>query len=94
LGRFIKKALIISLPGVKQFHVGMDEVFLIGHEKLPSTKGKDTGVFFAGVVNELHIFLIEEKGLEMLMWGDRLMDASVYNYGEWEALSQWTGSSG
>jgi len=81
---------LISAFDAKQFHVGMDEVFLIGHEKSPATKGKDAGVIFAGVVNELHNFLVKGKGLEMLMWGDRLIDAAVYNYGEWEASANGT----
>ncbi len=40
---------------------------------------------FAGVVNALHRHLVEEKGVEMLMWGDRLLDAGKFRYGAWEA---------
>jgi hypothetical protein len=71
-------------------HVGMDEVFLIGSEKCPRCKGKDVGELFAGVVNALHEHLVKEKGVEMLMWGDRLLDAGKFSYGTWEAST--TGS--
>ncbi len=66
-------------------HVGMDEVFLIGNGKCPRCKGKDVGELFAGVVNALHRHLVEEKGVEMLIWGDRLLDAEKFRYGAWEA---------
>ena len=66
-------------------HVGMDEVFLIGNEKCPRCKGKDPGELFAKVVNELHGHLARQKGVEMLMWGDRLLDAAKFSYGKWEA---------
>ena len=66
-------------------HVGMDEVFLIGDDKCPRCRGKDKGELFAGVVNRLHQHLVKDKGVEMLMWGDRLLDASVFKYGSWEA---------
>jgi hypothetical protein len=66
-------------------HVGMDEVFLIGDERCPRCKGKDVARLFAGVVNRLHEHLVEQKGVEMLMWGDRLLDAAKFSYGKWEA---------
>jgi len=67
------------------FHVGMDEVFLIGSDKSPSTKGKDPAKVFAQAVNDLHQHLVKERKVEMLMWGDRLIDAKKYNWDEWEA---------
>jgi hypothetical protein len=66
-------------------HVGMDEVFLIGHKDCPLCKGKDPGELFAKVVNELHGHLVNERGVEMLMWGDRLLDVAKFPYGTWEA---------
>lgn len=66
-------------------HVGMDEVFLLGSEHSPSTKGMNPAVLFAKVVNELHQHIVTGKKLEMMMWGDRLIDASKYAYGDWEA---------
>jgi rubredoxin len=66
-------------------HVGMDEVFLIGDQQCPRCRGKDVGELFAKAVNGLHGHLVGEKGVEMLMWGDRLLDASAFSYGTWEA---------
>jgi hypothetical protein len=66
-------------------HVGMDEVFLIGNGKCPRCKGKDVGELFATAVNKLHDHLVKDKGVEMLIWGDRLLDAEKFSYGAWEA---------
>ena len=66
-------------------HVGMDEVFLIGDDKCPRCRGKDKGELFTGMVNRLHQHLVKEKGVEMLMWSDRLLDAATFSYGSWEA---------
>ena len=71
-------------------HVGMDEVFLIGDKDCPRCKGKDVGELFAKVVNELHGHLVGSRGVEMLMWSDRLLDSSATGYGKWEASA--TGS--
>jgi hypothetical protein len=66
-------------------HVGMDEVFLIGSDKSPSTRGKDPAKVFARAVTDLHQHLVGERHVEMLMWGDRLIDADKYHWSEWEA---------
>jgi Glycosyl hydrolase family 20, catalytic domain len=66
-------------------HVGMDEVFLIGDDKCPRCRGKDKGELLAGAINRLHQHLVSEKGVEMLTWGDRLLDAAAFPYGSWEA---------
>jgi hypothetical protein len=71
-------------------HVGMDEVFLIGSDKCPRCKGKDPGELFAKVVNEMHAHVVEKRGLEMLLWGDRLLDAAKFSYGTWEASKTGT----
>jgi hypothetical protein len=71
-------------------HVGMDEVFLIGSEQSPSTKGKDPAKVFAQAVNDLHRHVVKDRKLEMLMWGDRLFDAKEYKWGEWEASKNGT----
>jgi len=72
------------------FHVGMDEVFLLGNEFSPSTKGKDPAELFTKVVNEIYGHLVTERGVEMLMWGDRLIDGEEYDYGEWESAVNGT----
>lgn len=76
---------IIDAFRADAMHVGMDEVFLLGSEKSPSTKGKDPAQLFAKAVNELHTHLVRKRKVEMLMWGDRLIDGKKYDLGEWEA---------
>ena len=71
-------------------HVGMDEVFLIGSDQCPRCRGKDPADLFARAVNDYHAHLVGRKKLEMLMWGDRLLDADVFSYGEWEASKNHT----
>jgi hypothetical protein len=71
-------------------HVGMDEVFLLGSEQSPSTRGKDPAVLFAKAVNDVHGFLVKQRKVEMLMWADRLIDASKIKYGKWEASAAGT----
>ncbi|HXK08233.1 MAG TPA: family 20 glycosylhydrolase [Vicinamibacteria bacterium] len=71
-------------------HVGMDEVFLIGNDASPSTKGKDPAEVYAKAVNDLHAHVVKKRGLRMMMWGDRLIDASRYDYGEWESSRNHT----
>jgi hypothetical protein len=67
------------------FHVGMDEVFLIGSDQCPRCKGKDPAELFAKAVNDLHGHIVGERKLLLLMWGDRLLDDVWMGYGEWEA---------
>jgi len=75
----------------KYFHVGMDEIFLLGDSLSPATSGKDPAELLARAVNEYHDHLVKNRGVEMLMWGDRLIDANEYPYGSWE--SSETGSA-
>jgi hypothetical protein len=81
---------IIDAFKADALHVGMDEVFLLGSEQSPSTKGKDPAKVFARAVNDLHQHLVKDRKVEMLMWGDRLFDAKKYNWGEWEASKNGT----
>lgn len=74
-------------------HVGMDEIFLLGHEESPNTVGKDPAVLFARVVNELHDHFVQGRGLEMFMWGDRLIDGEVYPYGSYESSLNGTAAA-
>jgi hypothetical protein len=71
-------------------HVGMDEVFLIGHEQCERCRGKDPAELFARAINDLHKHLVDTKGVEMLLWGDRLIDDKLMHYGEWEASRNGT----
>ena len=81
---------IIDAFNADAIHVGMDEVFLLGSEKSPSTKGQNPATLFAKAVNELHGHLVKKRRVEILMWGDRLIDAAKYDYGEWEAAKNGT----
>ena len=83
---------IIEAFDAKALHVGMDEIFLLGSEFSPSTKGKDPAKLYAKAVNDIYDYVVRKKGLKMLMWGDRLIDANKINYGEWE--SSVNGTSG
>lgn len=71
-------------------HVGMDEVFLIGSEHCPRCKGQEPSQIFAKATNDYHAHLVDERGVEMLMWGDRLLDANATGYGKWEAAENRT----
>jgi hypothetical protein len=76
---------IIDAFHADALHVGMDEVFLIGSDKSPSTKGKDRAEVFAKAVKDLHEHVVKQRRVEMLMWADRLFDAVKFHWGEWEA---------
>ena len=81
---------LIEAFQAEAFHVGMDEVFLIGSEQCPRCRGKDPAELFARAVNDYHRHLVEEKKLTMLMWGDRLLDDREMGYGQWEASRNGT----
>ena len=66
------------------FHAGMDEVFYLGESKCPRCGGHDPAVLFAGEVTTLHDHLAQ-KGRELWIWGDRLIDGKTTGIGEWEA---------
>ena len=71
-------------------HVGMDEVFLIASEHCPRCKGRDPAELFAKAVNDYHRHLIGRRKVEMLMWGDRFLDAAATGYSKWDASANGT----
>lgn len=71
-------------------HVGLDEVFLIGHAQCERCHGQDPAKLFAGAVNDYHCHLVGKRKVEMMLWGDRLLDDATMNYGEWEASRNGT----
>jgi hypothetical protein len=81
---------IVDAFGADTLHVGMDEVFLLGNDASPSTKGKDPAEVFARAVNDLYAHVVKKRKLQMIMWGDRLIDAGRYDYGEWESSKNGT----
>jgi hypothetical protein len=70
------------------FHVGMDEVFILG--KCPRCQGQSNADLFAKAVNDYHAHLVGKRRVQMMMWGDRLIDSAVMKYGEWEASANGT----
>ncbi len=81
---------LIDAVEADAFHVGMDEVFLIGSEHCQRCKGKDTAELFALALNDYHKHLVGQRKVEMLMWADRLLDAKATGYGKWEAADNGT----
>ncbi len=84
---------IVDAFGADAIHVGMDEVFLLGSDRSPSTRGKDPAQLFAKVVNDLHAHLVGERHLTMLMWSDRLFDGKGLDFGEWESSLNGTAAA-
>ncbi len=74
---------LLEAFGAKAFHVGMDEVFVLG--QCPRCKGTPKADLFAKAVNDYHGHLVGRRGVEMQMWGDRLLDADEMGYGAWES---------
>jgi hypothetical protein len=74
---------LLDAFGADAFHVGMDEVFIIGY--CPRCKGTANAQLFAKSVNDLHSHLVGRRKVEMQMWGDRLLDAKTMGYGLWES---------
>jgi hypothetical protein len=72
------------------FHAGLDEVMTIGSEHCSRCKGRDRAELFAKAVRDLHSHIVGRRKVEMLMWGDRLLDAKETGYGEWEAAINGT----
>ena len=66
------------------FHAGMDEVFYIGMDECPRCHGRDKAELFAGEVTLIRNHLAE-KGRQLMIWGDRLLDGRTTGLGEWEA---------
>lgn len=83
---------LVDAFGADAIHVGLDEVFEIGH--CPRCVGTPNDALFAGWVRALHDHIVGQRQLEMWMWGDRLLDADATGYGEWEASANqtWTGT--
>ena len=76
------------------FHVGMDEVLVFASPKCPRCAGKPPADLFAHAVRELHRHIVEQRGWTMLMWGDRLLDASAPGMGEgWAASDKKTAAA-
>ena len=65
------------------FHAGMDEVFYIGMDECPRCHDHDKAELYAGEVTLIRNHLAE-KGRQLMIWGDRLIDGRATGIGEWE----------
>lgn len=66
------------------FHIGMDEVFLLGEDDCPRCRGRNKAELFAGEVQAIRDHLAK-SGRTTWMWGDRFIDGGVTGLGKWEA---------
>jgi len=80
---------LADASGADAFHVGMDEVFLLGDDDCPRCKGKNKADLFAGEVRALRDHLAQANRT-MWMWGDRFIDGETTGIGEWEASKTGT----
>ncbi|CAM3440473.1 family 20 glycosylhydrolase [Parendozoicomonas haliclonae] len=65
----------------KAFHIGMDEIFLLGSRKAVYKKDMDCAEAFAEGINRLYQHLNGERQQEVMMWGDRLIDGKAHPLG-------------
>ena len=72
-------------------HIGMGEIFLLGHQYSPSTRNNHPAVLFAYVANVYRQYLVHSLNASVLMFADRLIDGMVHDFGPWE--SSYTGSA-
>ena len=79
---------LIEAFEAKGFHVGVDEVFILG--QCPRWRETSTAELFAKAINDYHGHLVGKRGLTMYMWGDRLLDSATTPYGTWEASANGT----
>lgn len=82
---------LIDAFSADAIHVGLDEVFEIG--KCHRCKDTTNAELFAEWVNALHSHFVDEENVEMLMWGDRLLDSESTGYSEWDASANDTWKS-
>jgi hypothetical protein len=75
---------IVEVFEADAFHAGMDEVFYIGMDRCPRCGGRDNAELFAGEVTRIRNHLAT-SGVELWIWGDRLIDGKTTGMGEWEA---------
>jgi len=82
---------LIDAFGADAIHVGLDEVFEIAH--CPRCREAAAHEIFAEWVNALHGHFVGERGVEMFMWGDRLLEDGATGYGKWESSLNGTAAA-
>jgi hypothetical protein len=80
---------IVEFFEADAFHAGMDEVFYIAMDRCPRCGGRDPAELFAGEVTLIRNHLAR-SGVELWIWGDRLLDGKTTGIGEWEASMNQT----
>jgi hypothetical protein len=80
---------VLKVFDADAFHAGLDEVFYIGMDRCPRCGGRDKAELFAGEVTRIRNHLTR-SGVELWMWGDRLIDGKTTGIGEWEASMNLT----
>ena len=83
---------LLDVTGANAFHVGMDEVFLLGEDDCPRCKGKNKAELFAGEVRALRDHLAAANRT-MWIWGDRFIDGETTGIGKWEASANGTAAA-
>lgn len=76
---------IIEAFDADGIHMGLDEVFLLGTDESPSTKGMDPAFLYGKLIREFHDYFTKKQKKQLYMWGDRLIDGAELGYGKWEA---------
>lgn len=75
---------VIETFGANAFHAGMDEVFFLGDDDCPRCRGLDPAELYAAEVTRVRNHLAK-SGVELWIWGDRLLDGATTGLGMWEA---------
>ena len=66
------------------FHVGMDEVYLLGSDECPRCHNASPPQLFADQVNALHEHIVGKRKLEMLMWADRPIGVKYQGHSKYD----------
>ena len=72
---------IVDACRAETFHIGMDELFDVA--MCPECSKHTPDALFARTVKKLHDYLAA-KGIDTMMWGDRLLDSEKMGYSMWE----------
>ena len=75
---------LMDATQARDFHAGMDEVFLLGEDSCPRCKGVNKAQLFAEHVTAIRDHLAKRNG-RLWIWGDRLIDGQATGIGKWEA---------